>query len=48
MCGESVDVLGDRFLIEVRDESLFWCCWFVEGRSLFDVVDFLRGDRFVD
>jgi hypothetical protein len=33
LCGESVDILGDRFIIEIRE------------RSLFDVVGLLRGDR---
>jgi hypothetical protein len=30
-----MDILGDRFVIEIR------------GRSLFDVFGLLRGDRFV-
>ena len=33
LCGGSMDILGDRFLMRLGAIA-DWCCWFVEGRSL--------------
>ena len=43
--GESVDNLGDHFLIEIRGDRCFGVVGLLRGRSLFDVVGLFRGDR---
>jgi hypothetical protein len=42
LCGESMDILGDRFLIEIRGDRCFGVVGLLRGRS----VDIL-GDRFL-
>jgi hypothetical protein len=34
MCGESMDILGDRFLIEIRGDRCFGVVGLLRGRSL--------------
>ena len=47
MCGGSVDILGDRFLIKIRgDRCLMLLVWLRGDRLCVGSVDIL-GDRFL-